>query len=626
MHLLHAISHFPSLEEVVENINPVQRQAICHGEGPMLVLAGPGSGKTFVITRRIRHLIMERNVAPENILVITFTKNSADEMEQRFRELMGAGYPVRFGTFHAIFFQMLSVAYGYDGNNIIREKDKRIFMRSVIERVESDEPLYEYVERILSDISRVKNEGIRPSEASINYISNELFVKIYDEYRKILRSEAKLDFDDMVLECREMLREGRELRKWQELYKYILIDEFQDINPMQYDVINMLTANTSNLFVVGDDDQSIYGFRGSRPDIMKAFPVDYKGTKVINLSINYRSRQDIVDKASSLITCNKNRYNKKLEANNKLKGQVILKAFDDQKKESEYIVKLIETTMRMGRYSDIAVIYRTNGAARFLTKELTDRHIPYNFREKPVSFFSHDIAKDILAMLAFVSGQRNRQNFLRFMNKPVRYITREMVMTMPSENIDIRRLLGDSINKPYLYKNIDKLLRDMEYLARLDMYAGVKYIRRIMGYEEWLIIDTKEKGKDIIEAKEELDLIEECAKGKETYADMCSYIEEYEMALRDASINSDDDRINILTMHGSKGLEYKTVILPDLSEGYVPQSKAVSIEAIEEERRVFYVAMTRAKDNLYLTYVKKNKINRHDKSRFLSEIHGLKES
>jgi len=622
---IHRVAFFPGLEEIVENINPAQKQAICHGEGPMLVLAGPGSGKTFVITRRIRHLVTELGVKPENILVITFTKNSAEEMEQRFRNLMDISAPVRFGTFHAVFFHMLSVAYGYDSSNIIREKEKRRYLNMVLGNIESDEPLGEYAERILSDISRVKNDGGDPREASVGYIDKELFARIYDDYSQMLKKESKLDFDDMVLECRDMLRNNRkELDSWRDLYKYILIDEFQDINPMQYDVIRMIAAPSNNLFVVGDDDQSIYGFRGSRPDIMRSFPSDYKETQIVNLLVNYRSRQAIVDMSVSLIECNKNRFKKKLEANNKSKAAVILSSFDSQKEEAEYILKVIDTSARKGSYSDIAIIYRTNSAARFMTKALTDRHIPYNFREKPISFFDHDIAKDIMAIIAFANGRRNRQNFLRFMNKPVRYITRDMVMSM-SDDIDPHALLEKSINKQYLLRNIRKLISDIEYISNLDVYGGIKYARKVMGYEEWLIADYRERGKDISEAKEELDLLEESARGQETYADMCSYIEEYNSKLQEAAVTSDEDRINIVTMHGSKGLEYNTVIIPGLSEGYVPQSKAVSIDDIEEERRVFYVAMTRAKERLFLTYVKKSKINRHDKSRFISDIRGLKE-
>lgn len=608
----------------MENINPAQKQAITHVNGPMLVLAGPGSGKTFVITRRIKHLIEEAKIQPDKILVITFTKNSAEEMQQRFLSLMNGHQPVSFGTFHAIFFYMLRNTYGYDASNIIREKEKRQYMKMILDDIGDDEN-YSYTERILSDISRVKNYGISPVDAGVKYVTSEVFSRIYNEYGEILKENHKLDFDDMVLECRNMLKnEPEELRRWRETYKYILIDEFQDINSMQYEVIRMLALPDNNLFIVGDDDQSIYGFRGSKPEIMLGFPEDYPGAKKVCLSTNYRSHKNIVDKAQNLIRCNTKRYKKKLEAASGSEGIVRLFGFDSSKDECEHIIRLIKTQIRRGSYSDVAIIFRTNSSARLITKAFTDNKIPYSFKEKPNSFFDSDLAKDILAILAFSHGDTSRQNFLRFMNKPVRYITRAMV----EDRVDIRKMMYAPGIKLYLRKNLEILAEQIEYLGRLDIYGAINYIRKGMGYEEYMVHETLDRGRDVSEIKEILDLIEDSGRGKETYREFLDYIEEYNRDLIKAADDddSDADKVQIVTMHGSKGLEYKMVVLPGLSDGYVPQSKATTPQSIEEERRVFYVAMTRAKESLYLTYVKKSRTHKQERSRFLCELKGLEES
>lgn len=607
----------------MENINPEQRKAITHGDGPMLVLAGPGSGKTFVITRRIRNLIEEKKVSPDKILVITFTKNSAEEMKARFDSLMGASMPVSFGTFHAIFFYMLRSCYGYDAGSIVREKEKKQYLKRIIDGFGIDEEIYTYESQILSDISRIKNFGSNPYEAGVKYVSDEIFGRIYEEYASALKENHKLDFDDMVLECRNMLLNNHaELVRWRENYKYILIDEFQDINPMQYEVVRLLARPSNNLFIVGDDDQSIYGFRGSKPEIMLGFKEDYKDAQTVCLSTNYRSHMDIVDSASLLIGNNTNRYKKRLKAASEKKGIVRLYGFDNSQQECEHIIRLINTQKRRGDYSDVAIIYRTNGSARFLTKALTDSKIPYSFKEKPLSFFDSEVARDILAILAFASGDHSRRHFLRFMNKPVRYISRSSL----SEQVNLKSMMFSPGIKQYLQRNIETLINQLEYVSKLDMYGAVNYIRKGMGYEEFIVKEALDNGRDISDIKEILDLIEDSARGKETYKQFLEYIEEYNLELARSAISDDDtDRVHIMTMHGSKGLEFKMVILPGLSEGTVPQSKATTPASIEEERRVFYVALTRAKESLYLTYVKKSRTHKQERSRFLAEIKGLEE-
>jgi len=605
----------------MDSVNEAQRAAICHIDGPMMVLAGPGSGKTFVITRRLKYLIEEGRVEPSSILVITFTKASAIEMQERFEKLMeDKYYPVVFGTFHAVYFNILREEQLYDAGSIITEKEKREFLKSIIQGSDIEISDDNTMELILSDISKIKNDGSSPHLADIRYMSSEDFEKIYYEYDQMLKDAGKLDFDDMVLECRKLLTTSSNvLRRLRERIHYILIDEFQDINPMQYEVIKMIAMPENNLFIVGDDDQSIYGFRGSKPEIMLGFENEYPMCKKVILSTNYRSTSDIVDGAQVFIKNNKERFEKQLISNHGKGQEITVAGFGSSENQMEYIKKVIKTLQKCGRMSDVAVIFRTNKGARNMTRMLTENHIPYIFKEKPVSFFSHPVSKDILAILDFAHGKNTRDVFVRFMNKPSRYIPRLLIT---SNVVDINELSKRPNIKAYLRNNLRKLAYDIEQIKNLEPFAAINYIRKAFGYEKYIIGMARDKKQDAGEVLEIMDLVIESAKNMETYEQFKEFIEEYERNLNESAMSTDEDtdKITLITMHGSKGLEYNTVILPDVNEGNVPQAKAKTNEALEEERRVFYVAMTRAKEKLIMTYVEKNKNNRMKPSRFLNEM------
>lgn len=597
-----------------------QLLAIEHLDGPMMVLAGPGSGKTYVITRRIEHMIKVHKVNASNILVITFTKASAMEMQERFEKLMGNEYaPVNFGTFHAIYFHIIKEEYNMDFSNIITEKEKYQYMKQVIDDINDDCIDNTMAEQLLTDISRIKNDGISPLDYKITYITNDIMLEIYNRYKKYMEADKKIDFEDMVLMCRNLFKNNSSiLEKWRNIYRYILIDEFQDINPMQYEVIKMLAEPLYNLFVVGDDDQSIYGFRGSKPGIMLGFPDEYNDCKKILLSNNYRSTCSIVNNAVSFINHNKIRFMKDIKATKDSGRDIDTIAFNDKDEQQKYILKVINTKKRNGCYNDIAVIFRTNKATRLLTTTLTEHKIPYRFKDKPKSYFSHNVAKDIIAILSFANGENTRANFLRFMNKPVRYISRNM---LSDTVIDLDKLINNNRDKQYLKRHLLKLKHDVNTIKNMDIFSAITYIRNGMQYEEFVIKEAKDKGADITEIKEIFALLKESSRGINTYKEYINFIKEYEDNLKESSETDDDeDRVTLITMHSSKGLEYDTVIIPDVNEGNVPQGKSLTDAAIEEERRVFYVAMTRAKENLILTYIKKNKENRLMPSRFINEI------
>ncbi len=597
----------------------------------MMVLAGPGSGKTFVITQRLKAMTLEMGIDPTEILVITFTKAAATEMEARFQKLMEEeSMPITFGTFHSIFFSILKQSLNYTANDILKEKEKRTLLKNVCQSLfpnAGGEQIgfdtleeFPYLEEILGDISKVKNDGIAPEAYHPAYLEGSTFSAIYRAYEQQCSLRHKIDFDDMVLLCHNLLKSHPDiLASWQARFRYILIDEFQDINPMQYAVIRMLALPENNLFIVGDDDQSIYGFRGSKPGIMLHFPMDYPEAVTVCLPKNYRSKAPIVDSAISLITHNKNRYQKSLSAEQEGKACVYCKGFDSEELQAKEIIKLITAYEKVGTYHDIAILFRTNTGARCLMQYLLEANIPFYFGEKADSPWHKPEAKSLLSLLAYAYGDYSRSHFLRFMNLPVRYIKRAY---LKSPFVYLKDLLADEQIPAYCKQHIRMLLSDMMRLKTMEPYAAISYARKTMGLDNALCKKWQEEGKDTKPLLENLDLLQISARNVRTYEEWQQQLHEYEEKIKAASTPPAGDHITLQTMHSSKGLEYKIVILPDCNEGNVPQGKNPGKDAIEEERRVFYVAMTRAKDMLFLFYIQKTKDNRKEISRFLRETEG----
>lgn len=605
-----------------EDINPGQRLAIDHRDGPMMVIAGPGSGKTFVITRRIKKLI-ESGIPPEEILVITFTKAAALGMQSRFRELMSdEASSVTFGTFHAIYYHIIKQSYHFGQDSIITAKEKKQYMKTVLSsypKVEDDDSTIQY---LLAEFSRMKNEGVtvREQRSTYNLIDSSDFEGIYREYEDMLREARKLDFDDMVLLCRDLFISRPDvLEIWRDRFKYILIDEFQDINPMQYEVVKMLAAPLNNLFIVGDDDQSIYGFRGSCPTIMLGFPGEFPECRKVCLKNNYRSTKGIVDDACRLIAHNKSRFEKKLEAGKFGTDDVIHLEFANAEEEARAVTELVMGAAEHMKLSETAVIVRTNRSVSEYASVFAKKRIPFRMREKTASIFASETARDILAVLAFAEGDHSRENFLRFMNKPVRYIRRADLGARG--RVELSALLSDPYLKPYVKRNVKALQYDLCRMAGMLPLQAVNYFRKAMGYEAYCVTEGRKRGKTRDEVLAELDTIMRSAAGMESFKQWLENIEDYEAELSHISSEEEDkDGVWLITMHASKGLEYNTVILPDLIEGNVPQKQAGRPEEIEEERRVFYVAMTRAKEKLILCSLKREPGSKITPSRFLKEF------
>lgn len=620
------------------SVNKAQYRAITHGAGAMLVLAGPGSGKTFVVTRRIKYLIEHHHVKPEDILVITFTKAAAEEMQERFAKLNeGTCYPVHFGTFHSVFFQILRHTYRFTAQNIIRENDKYRLLAQIIREL-PDEILgqaqidysTETLQNLLSEISTVKNNGVTPQEVKSLTVPQTVFERIFQLYKQEMNRNKLIDFDDMVLLCRNLLVERSEtLKLWQQRFQYILVDEFQDICPLQYEVVRLLAKPQDNLFIVGDDDQSIYGFRGSKPEIMLNFTKEYPKAQQVLLDVNYRSRQGIVDTAARLISHNKMRFDKAVMAQNKQNDGVKIYSFQSKSKQAESIALLIKQYIALPdtKYSDIAILYRTNNHTIYTADRLMREGIPFTMKEKPKNIYESPVAKDMISYMRYALYEDRQEDFLRIMNKPVRYIKRS---TVPRGTFKMRELIDNNRAAGYVVQNILEFYDELHFIKSLEPFSAVNFIRRGVGngvgYDAYLKKQAAEKGKDVSAELEELDELMRLSKEFETIELWLEHIDNYDAVLYEIAQQENrlkkmnTDAVSMVTMHASKGLEWDVVILPDVNEGVIPHKKAVTDAELEEERRMFYVAMTRAKEHLFIFYIQEKEAGNLLPSRFLDEI------
>ena len=603
--------------------NREQEEAITHKGGPLMVLAGPGSGKTLVITYRVKWLIENAGVHPSNILVITFTRAAAEEMKKRFFMFDGMeNAPVTFGTFHSIFFMILRYAYRYTAANIIREDVKRRYIKEMTENMELEiEDENEFLSGIINEISYIKGEMMSLSYYHSNNCSDELFAQIYEGYEKRLREENLIDFDDMLVFCYELLKEREDIRTlWQNKFQHILIDEFQDINKVQYEIIRMLAGKGDHLFIVGDDDQSIYRFRGARPEIMLGFEKDYPEAKKVILNTNYRCSEEIVEGAEHLISHNTKRFPKNMQAARGSKVPITFRNLKDAGEECTDILKGIRFYYKKGiPLEDMAVIFRTNTQPRLLVGRLMEYNIPFQMRDVIPNIFDHWIARNILTYIKLAMGNRDRKLFLQVMNRPKRYISRSMI-TEPQ--VDLKKLKQQTFGKKWLYEKIDKLEMDLYLLRKMEPYAAIQYIRNGIGYEDYMNEYAQFRRMNPDDLEEVLNQIQESAKEYHSFEEWFAYIESYGEELRKQMEAGRQQKsgVTLTTMHSSKGLEYEVVFVMDINEGVTPHKKAVKEADLEEERRLFYVAVTRAKTYLFLYSVKELYQKDAQISRYIGEL------
>ncbi|HHU71111.1 MAG TPA: ATP-dependent helicase [Clostridiales bacterium] len=604
--------------------NQAQEEAISHKDGPLLVLAGPGSGKTLVITERTKHLIKTHKISENRILVITFTKAAAVEMKNRFLRLMGQNRTVvSFGTFHGIFFSILKRAYGFTAKNIVSEEARIQALNEIIHRQrleEADEK--EFVSDLISEISLVKGNMIDLNNYYSINCSDEVFRTIYNEYNSRLRQARLLDFDDMLVYCYELLSQRPDILKmWQTKFQYILIDEFQDINKLQYDIIRMLAAPEDNLFIVGDDDQSIYRFRGAKPEIMLNFPQDYPSSKKIVLDKNYRSTAKIVEAAGRLITHNEKRFKKSINTVREEGQDIVIKEFKTIGEENTKLVEEILSLNKKGiQLSKMAILVRTNMGYGALVHKLMEYNIPFTMRDSLPNIYDHWISTDIITYIKIALGNKERSNYLRIINRPKRYISRDC-FDSPEVNLeDVKDYYED---KSWVIDRLEQLEYDLDLVASSRPYGGINYIRRGIGYEDYLKEYAEARKIKVEELTDIMDELMDNAKEFKSYEQWFSYIDEYKEQLKkqgEKTRGNDVDSVTIATIHSSKGLEFSVIFIVDANEGITPHKKAVLPMDIEEERRLFYVAMTRAKDYLYILSTRERYNKTMESSRFIEEL------
>lgn len=606
-------------------LNRAQMEAVAHKEGPCMVLAGPGSGKTLTIAKRIEYLIMQYKVRPEEILVLTFTKYAAKSMKDRFAKVMkGEGAAVTFGTFHGVFYGILKWAYGLTQANLLTDEERRGLLAEIVSKTDWGDlsemtKEEDFLKNLSEEIGNVKNHRENLALHESKQYGEVRFREIFQAYENKKKKMCKLDFEDMLLECCRLFENRPDiLGKWQMRFSYILVDEFQDINRVQYDVLRMLAGNQANLFVVGDDDQSIYGFRGASPGIMQDFMKDYPGAKQILLDVNYRSTAHIVNGALRVIEHNTNRFPKKICAEQKAELPVHVQEVRDPFEESRYILGKIRETLSKGiPDKEIAVLYRTTADARAMAETLIEQQIPFQMKEHLHNIYQHFIGQDLMSYLHLAEGIVTRKDLLRIANRPNRYISRD---SMRDGKVDYESLRSFYSDKKWMQDRIDQLEWDMKMIAGKPPYAAIQYVRNRVGYDAFLKEYASYRNLAPAELFEVLEEIQEHSKTFATIEEWFAHILHYEEQLRENTRNKKQEGICLLTMHSAKGLEYDTVFLLGANEGSMPDKRAVMTEETEEERRLFYVAMTRAKRQLIISYVKEKNGKDCSPSRFVKEL------
>lgn len=644
----------------LNDLNEAQRKAVTYGGGPLLVLAGPGSGKTFTITKRILFLL-NQGIPPEQLLVITFTREAAMSMQRRFQEMSGSFLPVSFGTFHSIFFHILQRSNVIKSHKLLMNSEKKKILLPILREYRKNaesglgEDLGEDAAAILSAVSYYKNTlQLEKASGKSPVEWQSLFPQLLERYEKAVRACGRMDFDDMLCRCRDLLAGNADLlSSWQKRFRYILIDEFQDINPVQYEVVKLLAGNHSSIFAVGDDDQAIYGFRGSEPECLRRFEKEYGASRLL-LDVNYRSHPQIVQASLAVIAENRDRFPKAIRSfqedemlhhSNSAKcvldaepeKHVHLFAFSDREEQYDYLVRRLQVFLQEHEGKErreCAVLFRTNSYMQGLAVRLKALGIPYVMGERMQSIYEHFIVKDIMSYLTLASGHWDRETLLRIVNKPSRYVSREAV---GSCGHSLQELISyyesqelSAVNKKSVLEKLHSFEKQLKAIGRLTPKLAVAYIQKAVGYGKYLQ-ETAGNAERLAEWNEMLEWLKADAgrfsgleEWKTVQAVHTKSLEQGknsgQVVIKTENTEKTETGIRLMTVHGAKGLEFDTVIVADCNESVFPHGRLQTGAEIEEERRVFYVAMTRAKENLELLYLTGTKERPRLPSRFLNPL------
>ena len=598
-----------------------------------MVLAGPGSGKTRVITYRIVNMVENFNIKPTSILAISFTKASSMEMRNRAIRLTNDQRinKVTYGTFHSVFYRILRHFERYNLDSIFDEKSKRILIKGILKglNVENGED-DEVVGQVINEISYVKNELMDKQDFTSEILTKDEFIKVYNMYEEHKNQANKIDFDDMLIKTYYLLKNNKQaLDLVRHVYRYILVDEFQDINKVQFEVIKLISNPNNNIFVVGDEDQSIYGFRGSRPDFLLEFEEYFGNTKKILLDMNYRSKGEIIDVANRLIGKNNNRYEKIIKCSKGQGAKVNYVSPENAEEEAVFIGKEILEEIKNDyvEYTDFAVIYRTNIQSRALVDVFMDMRIPFVVKDSVITIYDHWTSQDILSYLRLGIDLKSNKDWIRIINKPFRYISRDNINMVKDERDFIDALINKCNLHPKQVKTINDLEIDLSYLKSLNPKNAISYIRSTLDYDRYILdycANRKIKSNGLVEILNEL---ESSATNFKTIEEYLNHIERVKSEIVENKNSKNTDGVIFTTMHSAKGLEFKNVYVIGVNEGTLPHEKSYDIDdeekkiaQIEEERRLMYVAITRAEECLYISSPANKYGKKVSKSRFIDDI------
>lgn len=610
------------MNNMLDKLNERQKEAVLATEGPVLVLAGAGSGKTTVLVNRIAYMISEKHIRPWNILAITFTNKAAREMKDRIERLLGdTAKDMWIGTFHSVCVRILRSCIdllGYSRDFVIYDTaDTKTVMKECLRELDIDEKSFP-VRNVLSIISNAKNDLMDAATFENVYKSDyrmSIIAKIYYRYQTKLRKNNAVDFDDIILNTVKILSENPDvLSKYQDKFQYILVDEYQDTNNSQYLLINLLAQANRNLCVVGDDDQSIYKFRGANIGNILNFEDDYSDVQKITLDQNYRSTQNILDAANSVISNNKGRMGKSLWTSNGDGNKVFVYTGTNEYDEARYIARQIKKHFdEQGSFSDCAILYRTNAQSRVIEEMLMRESVPYKVLSG-LRFYDRKEIKDIIAYLRVVYNPNDDVSLARIINEPKRKIgnaTLEKARNIArKKETSLYDVISHADDYPEFKTAIKKLLSFSEIIQSLiklkDTVTIEELTGRILndtGYMPALVMeDTTESKTRIENLGEFISVITEFEKNEETGNTLGEFLENISLVSDIDGYDENEDSAVLMTIHSAKGLEFPIVFLSGLEEGLFPGMRSMeSDDDIEEERRLCYVAITRAKEQLYIT-------------------------
>lgn len=612
------------------NYSKVQEQAIHQHEGQVILVSCPGSGKTSTVIARVADMV-KNGIDPCSILVVTFTQAAAKEMGSRYEKLAGMGEGcgrVTFSTIHSFCFSILRRMHGYTNANVVTDNEKWDYISTVVKELRKQGILRmeirdftDFIQSCILEISVVANDPYHDWETykSTTIRDKGAFRMLYDGYQELKHRDVKIDYDDMLVLVNSLFTtQPGILMDCQARYRYLIIDEFQDTNYLQRDLLYKLAGENPNICVVGDDDQSIYKFRGAHPEIMLGFKKTFPGCKELYMDVNYRSEPEIVQAAKNVIQNNKIRFQKDIKPNKTGTGTVKVYSYEDRKEEYQKTIDRIKVLHSKGEpYENMAVLFRNNEHSQGWATACKAADIPFHSTEKIKSRYEHWIFKDIQAYYNIANGTGSIYDLRHIINKPQRYLPAARIHAADRAHM-MQVIQSDKNIEDWKLKSarekIDKFFRDLESMKGQSPYDFLLILRKAAGYDGYLKNYAEYRNKEQAEYRDVMDFFMTEAKEYDTFEDWYLHIDQYNREVEELNRKTQDEGILLSTMHKAKGLEWPIVFVVHANDNVIPSSQSSKQEDIEEERRLFYVALTRAKEQLYVSSFDRFR------SRFVSEM------